>query len=449
MDALAEPSNCLPVPDELDLQDLPVQGMLPTGLQGTLFRNGPNARFPRPHDHWRHGDGMIHAFTLTDGRVSYRNRWVRTARFRREREAGAPLGVLHDDQGLANISVVYHADELMALDGAHAPLAICPATLRTLGPARHGCGSADPFNALPKLDPRNGELLFFGQSSLGASSCAIRCDSIDRSGNLAWRTRFEAAGAGRIRDFAMTPNFVVIPVPPAEESLLRQQPVAGTAAPYGSIAVLRRGTDELAWTQAPARVCRVINGWEAEGRVYLDVMQHEGPTPSPPNPGSTGSRGSMPARPWRWTIEPGAGCARMIELCDIAGGFPRIDDRRAGLPFRFSTLCCRLPDAVDDGCNGLARLDHHTGAYALFAAEPQDALSEAVFVPHATEGGEDEGWLLAVLWSARQRRSELLVFEAAALEAGPIARVLLPRRIPSGLHGAWVSRDALQRTQPA
>ena len=447
MDAPAEVSNFLPVPDELDLQDLPVAGMLPTGLQGTLFRNGPNPQFPRPHVSWRHGDGMIHALTLTDGRVSYRNRWVRTARFLREREAGGPLGMLPDDQGLANVNVIHHAGELMALDGAHPPLAMCPATLRTLGPSRHGGGSAFPFTARPKLDPCTGELLFFGQSGQGASS-TIRCGAIDRFGGLAWRTEFDAPHGGRIHDFAVTPDFVVIPVPPGTEHALREHPAGRAASPAGRIALLRRGSDDVVWLEAPARIRRVINGWQADGRVYLDVMQHEEPTPSP-TAGTTAIPEPVPARPWRWTIEPDAGSARMDALSDIEAAFPRIDDRRAGSPFRFSTLCCRRPDATGDGWNGLARLDHRTGKHALFAFEPQDGLSEAVFVPHAPEGGEDEGWLLAVLWSARLGRSELLVFEAAGLEAGPIARVLLPRRIPFGLHGSWVGRDAMQHTASA
>ncbi len=442
MDAVAEPSNLLPVPDELDLQDLPVAGRLPTRLQGTLFRNGPNPQFPRAHAHWRHGDGMIHAFTLTDGRVSYRNRWVHTARFLHEREAGGPLGALQDDQGLANVNVVYHAAELMALDGAHPPLAICPATLRTLGVARHGCGSSAPFTAHPRLDPCSGELLF-GQSCQ-CSASTIRCGSIDRLGSLVWQAEFAAPGAGRIRDFAVTPNFVVIPVPASPARARRDLAVGGAASMAGRIALLRRGTDDVVWIEAPAQAARVINGWEADGRVYLDVLQHEQPTRA----GASTIREPRPARPWRWTIEPAAGSAAMIALSDLTGAFPRIDERRAGSPCRFSTLCCRRPDAADERWNALARLDHRTGRHVLFGFEPQDELSEAVFVPHAADGGEDEGWLLAVLWSARPARSELLVFEAAGLKAGPIARVLLPRRIPFGLHGSWVDRDVMQCGEP-
>ena len=75
--------NFLPVQQERHIERLPVQGTLPPGLSGTLFRNGPNPRFPSRDLHWFLGDGMVHAFSFdapgSAGGVSYRNRWVRTA----------------------------------------------------------------------------------------------------------------------------------------------------------------------------------------------------------------------------------------------------------------------------------------------------------------------------------------------------------------------------------
>ena len=78
-----------PVDDERDDRDLRVTGALPDGLQGTFLRNGPNAMFPPvARYHLFDGDGMLHGFYFENGRVDYRNRWVRTLKWQREREAG-------------------------------------------------------------------------------------------------------------------------------------------------------------------------------------------------------------------------------------------------------------------------------------------------------------------------------------------------------------------------
>jgi len=82
-----------PISFEADAADLPIWGEVPKDLGGTLYRNGPNPQFaPRDSNyHWFGGDGMIHAFHIEDGRVSYRNRWVQTPKFLAERAAHRAL----------------------------------------------------------------------------------------------------------------------------------------------------------------------------------------------------------------------------------------------------------------------------------------------------------------------------------------------------------------------
>ncbi|MFM8353392.1 MAG: carotenoid oxygenase family protein, partial [Gammaproteobacteria bacterium] len=71
-----------PLGMECDAPDLVVEGEVPAALQGIFFRNGPNPQFaPRGDYHWFGGDGMLHGFYIRDGRVSYRNRWVRTVKW--------------------------------------------------------------------------------------------------------------------------------------------------------------------------------------------------------------------------------------------------------------------------------------------------------------------------------------------------------------------------------
>ena len=60
--------------------DIPVEGRLPAGLRGTLYRTGP-ARFQlgsTQYMHWFDGDGMVQAFRLAAGRASHGGQLLRT-----------------------------------------------------------------------------------------------------------------------------------------------------------------------------------------------------------------------------------------------------------------------------------------------------------------------------------------------------------------------------------
>jgi hypothetical protein len=74
---------------EYDADDLRVEGELPADLYGVYLRNTENPLHPaivryHPFD----GDGMIHKVSFRDGKVSYRNRFVRTDGLLAEQEAG-------------------------------------------------------------------------------------------------------------------------------------------------------------------------------------------------------------------------------------------------------------------------------------------------------------------------------------------------------------------------
>ena len=76
---------------EGEVRDLVIsQGAIPDDVEGTLFRIGPNARYAPLsgcYNGWM-GDGMVHAMTFAGGKAHYRNRWVRTPKWRAEDRAG-------------------------------------------------------------------------------------------------------------------------------------------------------------------------------------------------------------------------------------------------------------------------------------------------------------------------------------------------------------------------
>jgi carotenoid cleavage dioxygenase len=49
---------------------------------------------------------------------------------------------------------------------------------------------------------------------------------------------------------------------------------------------------------------------------------------------------------------------------------------------------------------------------------------------------------MSLVHDAATDRSELVVLAAADPSAGPVARVLLPTRVPVGFHGNWVADPA-------
>ena len=140
--------NYAPLRMECDLNDLVVEGEVPQDLFGSYYRNGPDPQFPPKdgHYHWFGGDGMIHAFHFENGKISYKNRWVQTSKYKQERKAGKsltnlvnpmepdPLWSPEGENGVANTNIIFHGDRLLALEEGHLPFEIDPFTLESVGP---------------------------------------------------------------------------------------------------------------------------------------------------------------------------------------------------------------------------------------------------------------------------------------------------------------------------
>lgn len=445
-----------PLASEFDLPDLPVSGEIPRGLRGTFFRNGPNPQFPQHPGSglgWLLGDGMVHAFTLADGRCGWRNRWVRTHKWCAENAAGRALmpgypkpslaGLGIRNSGVANTAVLWHAGRLLALEEGHAPFALDPRSLETLRVERFGAGLRGPFTAHPKIDPATGEMIFFGYAVDGPMTPAMRWGVIGPDGRVARVEPFRAPYCAMVHDIAVTARHVLFPVMPLIGSLwravLRGRPFLWDPDRGGHVGLLRRdaGVASLLWFRAASCFAfHVMNAWEDDaGCLHADVLQYDAP---PFFPRADGRPGRGDARLARWTLDPGKGTDAFAQawLDDTPAEFPRIDDRRAGLPNRHGAL------VLDRGGLGLfdtlAWRDAARGTTAEHALPPGDALSEAVFVPRCETAAEGDGWLLAIAWRAATRRSALLVFDTADVAQGPVATAHLPLGLPFGFHGAWM-----------
>jgi len=450
-----------PLTFEADAFDLPVRGAVPKDLRGTLYRNSPNPQFaPRDDNyHWFLGDGMVHAFRLEDGRISYRNRWLRTPKFLAERAAHEALygswgnprttdpSVLGKDDGVANTSIVIHAGKVFAAEEAHLPFAIDPETIASEGYWDFaGALTTGRFTAHPKIDPTTGEMVFFGYSVGGPFSSTIAYGTVAKSGKLTRSERFEAPYSAMVHDFLVTQNYLLFPILPLTGSLERARRGAPAYAwepeKGGHIGVVRRDAPASAmrWFRLdPCYVFHGMNAYEDGDTIIAHVMQYSVPplfgdlSGKPPDPQKMVSR----LHQWRFNLADPSDQFRREQIDDLPADFPRLDERFALNAYRHGYFAAKVKASGAGAFDTLAHRDFKTGAQATYSVPAGDAFSEPVFVPRSANAAEGDGYLLATIYRGSEKRSELAIFDATALDKGPIALAALSHHVTLGFHGNW------------
>ena len=444
-----------PVADERDEPQLEVSGQLPDGLAGAFLRNGPNPMFPPiVRYHLFDGDGMVHGVTFDgEGGASYANRWVRSAALEAEIEAGHALygGISEfrlppDDvlarvgpvKNTANTHVVGHGGRILALMEACPPIELA-SDLSTVGPFDFGGALQGPMTAHPKIDPKTGEMVFFGASPFAPF---LRIHAADARGELVWSTEVELPGAVMMHDFAITETKVVIFDLPAVmdvEALI----TGGTGfywdADRGArIGVLDRGFpgDTVRWTEVdPFWVFHFMNAHDDGESVVVTGCR------APQlNTSFDGSKVDASIQPLlhRWRIDPTTGTVREEQLHDEPTDFPRINDDWTGQDHRYGySGHSSGPFDEEPPFDGLIKHDLVAGTATVRRYGPDEVCGEPVFASDPARADEDGGWILNHVHDQAADRTAVVVLDAASLEE--VARVHLPRRVPFGFHGSFLA----------
>jgi carotenoid cleavage dioxygenase len=449
--------NFAPWRMEGDAADLEVVGAIPRELNGTWYRNGPNPAFePTGRYHWFDGDGMIHAITLRDGRAHYRNRYVVSRGLAEEREAGAALypGLLALDPSEAprfkntgNTNIVGHAGRLLALMEAALPTRMEPTTLATLGELDFDGRLVGPMTAHPKIDPETGEMLFFGYSPFPPF---LQYHVADRDGRLVRSEPIDVAWPSMMHDFAITRDrvvFILCPLVFSFENMRERggafswEPERGTR-----LGVMPRngGSADVRWFDTdPCYVFHPMNAYDDGDAVVLDVARYRRlDFMSPREARDPGYRDENAARLHRWRIDLARGGVASTPLDDVSSEFPRVDERRLGRPHRFGYVAARESTGGESGMpiwTAVRRYDLERGREVTRRFGAGNGAGEPLFVPRTATAAEDDGWVLVLVYDAARNASDFWILDARDIAGEPVARVVLPHRIPYGFHGNWVA----------
>ena len=466
-----------PIRFEADCANLVVDGEWPADVAGALYRIGPNPQFaPRGRYNPLQGDGMVHAFFIGCGRVAYRNRWVRTQQWTLERAAGRALFATSGDprdadpsiagqptDGVANTHIVAHAGRLLALEEGHGPIEIDPISLDTrgvytfggslggsLGDERGHDAAGSSAGALsrnmtahPKIDPDNGEMLFFANFPSRKFDGALAFYVADSSGAIVRHATIAGPFPALVHDFAITREnvvFVVCPVTLSLERLRRGAPPIAWEPQLGTrVGVFPRNAPaQIRWYRGdPCMAWHTLNAFDDGDRVVVDLCRQDAPA-FPAADGTPNPEPSLRQYLERWTLDRATDAVATARLSEIVCEYPRIDERRTGLAYRYGYFAAVGGPGTGDPCQrAIARFDHATGAMQTCHLGARCAVSEPVFVARRDSTAEGDGYLLATIYDEDRNASHLAVFDASDVATGPIARAALDHRVPMGFHGSW------------
>jgi carotenoid cleavage dioxygenase-like enzyme len=433
-----------PIPGDVTATELTVEGTLPAELEGRYLRNGPNPIGPvdPATHHWFTGDGMVHGVRLGGGRADwYHARMVRSTAVSEVLGEEPATGERHGGFDTANTNVIGLAGKTFALVEAGARPVELSYDLDTVchsdldGTLPHG------YTAHPKVDPVTGDV-----HAIAYHWAIPHLEYIvaGADGRVKQVSPVEVADGPMVHDCSITERWTVVYDLPVTFDL--DVAMSGGGFPYrwndarparlGLIPLGGSGADVRWFEIAPCYSYHPLNAHDDGDLVVLDVVRYERMFDRRP----LGPDDSTPLL-WRWTIDTAAGTVREEQLSDQPMEFPRVDERLVGRPHRWGYASQIGRSDLDNdfgGGNHLIRIDAKSGDATRVDLGDRRFGGEWVMVPRHADSAEDDGWLLSLVYDADADRSELVVLPAADPADGPIARVLLPNRVPLGFHGNWV-----------
>ena len=459
--SLAQPAT------EFGPTSLPVvEGQIPAGLRGTLYRNGPGRlqRSGQRVDHWFDGDGAILAVHFTEAGATGLYRYVQTEEFQAEEQANQYLysgygqrapGPFWNRWGsqpknAANTSVLALPDKLLALWEGGQPHALNLETLETQGLDNLGSlKSAQTYSAHPKCDPQTGDLYNFGV--IYGPRSHIQLYRSDATGQIRQQGKIPLERVALVHDFVLAGPYLIFLIPPVVLKLvpilfgtqsfsdaLQWQPQHGTQI----IVVDRKTLKEVSRCETdPWFQWHVGNGFAADdGSVVIDYVRYPNFDTNQWLQEVVSGCPKTPAAGFLWRLRIDSAAGKVIaneQQLDLECEFPITAAHEVGQPHQSLYLASQSqPNAkVEENFDSIARFDSETGKLTLAQFSSGCYPVEPIPVSHPDH--PNRGWMLTVVFDGNRDQSMVQIFDAQQLDAGPVCVLELPEVVPIGFHGTW------------
>ena len=451
--------NYGPVQEEHVATKLQVIGEIPTDLKGHYLRIGPNPVYVSNVEkyHWFDGDGMVHAVQFENGTATYRNRFVDTEGLRWERKVdhwlwrglngmldggpaempeGAPAG-----KNPGNTAFVNHNGTLYALHEGSVPHILSLPDLKTVGTTDFDGKLTHAFTAHPKVDPSTGEMMTFGY---GPFPPFVTYSVVNKEGALVHSTPITIPKGVMMHDFACSKNYSIFldfPLTFDIEAAMEGKSPLGFEAEHGSrIGIMPRyGSDEdVTWfTVDVGVVIHTANAWEEGDVVVIQACRSKSSDIIGAAEVDTDEPTDLLGQMYEWRINVETGDITEGPLHDYYSDFSRINEAYAGSKTRY-TYSSEFDQTRAITFKSIMKFDRETGNTLHHNFGEGRYVGEAVFAPKIGSSEEDDGYVICFIQDENVNQSECVVIDAKNFSGDPVARILIPHRVPYGFHSGWV-----------
>lgn len=442
-----------------------IEGEIPKNLTGTFFRNGPgrlkigDGQF----GHWFDGDGQLCAFTFRDGRVHFKNRFVRTPKYIKEtasqkieyrnfgtqRPGGILANAFRPPQNPANTNTIFHGGHLLALNEGGKPYKIDPSNLHTVGEFRYDgeLGASHMFSAHGKIEPETGYYFNYGSGfSLGMSGLKnlINLYRITPSGKIDKKGVIALDSFPFCHDYAITNKFAIffinsIVTEGLMDVLLGKASIADRIA-YKTTVPMKIIVIELETFKEVRRfecnhgaMIHFGNAWQQGNELFVDGMYADNFNANEMMKDVYSSEKIGGGQYRRYRLNLATGAVDYDIITDTESEFPTFNPLLIGQKNKLTFTACSIPNGHTSFYNGIQCLTDD-GNQTLLTLEPGYYGSEPLFALANDSDSEMDGFVLEFIYNAFEHKSELVILRASNINE-QLCKIKLPHHITHQFHG--------------
>ncbi|KAL6981213.1 9-cis-epoxycarotenoid dioxygenase, partial [Sarracenia purpurea var. burkii] len=473
--------NFAPVNEMPPTKCLVVEGELPHSLDGVYIRNGPNPQHqPLGPLHLLEGDGMLHSVRISQGHATFCSRYVKTYKYKLERDAGVPMipnffsgfyGLadvgryvtavartltgqisVAGGTGISNTSLSFFCNTIIAMVETDLPYAIRltrESDIETIRRFDFGGKAPSNLTAHPKIDAQTGEmfsfrcfpafpyLTFFRFNADGSKQSEVAI--------------FSMQSPSYIHDFAITNQYAIFPISQAEMDpftlmAFKGMPVRTLPAKVPQIGLIPRyatSDSEMKWFLVPGfNAFHIVNAWEDDhGNIVIIA----------PNASNMENYFYNVDKTHffleKLRINMKTGEIERAVLSERSLEMGSINPIYAGKKSRYVYM------AVGEHISkkaGVVKIDLELGCEVASRNYGRDCFGgEVLFVgkdaTFGLESDEDDGFVMSYIHNEITNESQFVVMDAKSPSLDVTAVVKLPGRVPYGFHGIFLRERELHK----